>query len=161
MFGKKKNIEPIKNQTRSADTQNEKKSSARKPKFSFFRKKEKKEKTQRNSRFKIMRTIVSVLDGSILKSDFAMRNAPLAIFVFFWILVAIANNYTAQRKAKQIDQAKREIKDLRDEYISIKSQLMYSTKMSEVAHKLEQRGIKEPVRPPFKLLISGKGGKHE
>jgi len=161
MFGKKKNIAPVKNQARSTDTKADAKATSRKSFFSLKSKTKKEKKTPSKSRFHIMRTIVSILDGSILKSDFAMRNAPLAILVFFWILVAIANNYTAQRKAKQIDRAKTEIKDLRDEYISTKSQLMYSTKMSEVARQLQSRGIKEPVRPPFKLYISQKGERHE
>lgn len=162
MFGKRKDIKPKKNQSRIEDplTKDSKKAS-RRFKFSFARKPKEEKKATKKSRFRLMRAIVSLLDGSMLKSDFAMRNAPLAFFIFAWILIAIANNYMAQRKAKHIDQVKREIKDLRDEYISTKSQLMYSTKMSEVARKLQSRGIKEPIHPPFKLKISEKEGNNE
>ena len=161
MFGKKKDIKPKKNQSRVEEPLQDSKSSSRFFKFSFARKPKKEKEVKSKSRFRIMRTIASVLDGSMLKSDFAMRNAPLAFFIFAWILIAIAKNYMAQRKAKHIDQVKQEIKDLRDEYISTKSQLMYSTKMSEVARKLQKREIKEPVHPPYKLLISAKEGHHE
>ena len=156
MFGKKKYSAPLKNQPRDQEDYKESRRV-----FSFLkiriRRKERSEKSTK-SRFRITRSIMNVLDGSFLSQDWVIRSAPLIGFVFLLTIAAIGNNYIAQRKAKHIDEVKREIKDLRDEYISSKSQLMYSTKMSEVAKKLQNRGIKEPVKPAFKLMISKKEG---
>jgi hypothetical protein len=154
MFGKKKNIAPQKNRPKAEQPAEEKKSFGRKFRFSFG-KGEKSEK-KKHSRFRLLRSIASLLDGSFLQSDFVMRNWGLTLFVFVWILIAIMNNYSAQRKIRHIDKLKNEIKDLRDDYISTKSQLMYSTKMSEVARRLQNRGIQEPLKPPFKLFIKTK-----
>ena len=156
MFGKKKHSAPLKNQPRDHEDLKESKRFFSFPKIRI-RKKERSEKAAK-SRFRITRSIMNVLDGSFLSQDWVIRSAPLIGFVFLLTIAAIGNNYIAQRKAKQIDEVKREIKDLRDEYISSKSQLMYSTKMSEVAKKLQNRGIKEPVKPAFKLIISKKEG---
>ena len=157
MFGKKKDIAPQKNRPKAEIPEKEQKSFWHKFRRPFGSKKNKSEK-KRQWRFRFLRSIASVLDGSILQSDFVMRNWGLTFFIFFWILVAIANSYIAQRKSRQLDKLKVEIKDLRDDYISTKSQLMYSTKMSEVARRLQNRGIKEPVKPPFKLFIIKKEG---
>jgi len=157
MFGKKKNSVPLKNQPRSQEE-----TMAGKPRFSFpklfkLKKKEKSEKVSK-SKFRITRAFAKILSGDFFSQDWVIRSAPLVIFIFLLTILAIGNNYIAQRKARHIDKVKREIKDLRDEYISSKSQLMYSTKMSEVAKKLESRGIKEPVKPAFKLVIEKKEG---
>lgn len=156
MFGKKKHSAPLKNQPRSQEEVKEPKRGFSMPKLKFAKKKRSAKSAK--SRFRITRAIMNVLDGSFLSQDWVIRLAPLIGFAFVLTIGAIANNYIAQRKAREIDRVKREIKDLRDEYISTKSQLMYSTKMSEVARKLQGRGIKEPVKPAFKLIISKKGG---
>ncbi len=150
MFGKKKIKAPVKNAPRTEKSGGERKSFALKFLFSSSRGTEK----QKSSRFRIIRKIAGLFDGSVIESELVIRNIPLIIFIFIWIFIAIGNGYYAQRKAQKIERLKREVKDLRDEYISTKSQLMYSTKMSEVARRLEKRGIKEPLKPPFKLFIS-------
>ncbi len=156
MFGKKKDTAPLKNQPRSEET-------AAKPKRSFFsiktkRKVKKKRASKTKSGFRIKRALISVLDGSFLGEKWLLNYAGLILFVFILTIAAIWNSYIAQRKVNEIVKLKRETKDLRDEYISVKSQLMYYTKMSEVARKLEGRGIKEPTKPAFKLIISEKEG---
>lgn len=156
MFGKKKNSTPVKNQPRGQEETKEPKRGFSMPKFKIAKKKRSEKSTK--SRFRITRAIMNVLDGSFLSQDWVIRSAPLIGFAFLLTIAAIGNNYIALRKARQLNKVKSEIKDLRDEYISSKSQLMYSTKMSEVARKLQGRGIKEPVKPAFKLIISKKGG---
>ena len=156
MFGKKKDTAPLKNQPRSAETTTKPRRS-----FSFFKRKPK-EKAQKVSKsglgFKVKRAFISVLDGSFLGEKWLLNYAGLILFVFVLTIAAIWNSYVAQRKVNEIVKLKKEVKDLRDEYISVKSQLMYYTKMSEVARKLEGRGIKEPTKPAFKLIISKKEG---
>ena len=154
MFGKKKNSAPIKNQPRDLKDHEEAKRAFSFPKFRTKKKQKAKKTAPKNSI--INRVFSKILGEQFLSQEWVARNAPLILLVFGLIILAIANNYVAQRKSIQISKAKKEIKDLRDEYISTKSQLMYSTKMSEIARKLEGRGIKEPVKPAFKLIIKEK-----
>jgi len=116
----------------------------------------KKERTGRKINFSPAKTLASILDGTFLTRELVLRWLPFALFMVFLAMVYIANNYAAQRKIRAIDQINREIKELRNEHISTKSELMYMSKMSEVAKKLENEGIKEAKYPPKKIFIDQK-----
>ncbi len=98
-------------------------------------------------------SIVSLIDGSYLTSKALTRNTPYILFLTLLAFLYVANSFYAQSKAHDIERITRELKDLRDEHISIKSDLMYRTKKSEVASQLRYRGIKEATKPPFKIFI--------
>ncbi|MCK5846052.1 MAG: hypothetical protein KAG84_01325 [Bacteroidales bacterium] len=100
-----------------------------------------------------LRGIVSIIDGSFLTSKTISRNLPYILFLIALAFLYVANNYNAQSKAHKIETIKKELKDLRDEHISIKSDLMFRTKKSEVANQLKGRGIKEATKPPYKIFI--------
>ena len=47
-----------------------------------------------------------------------------------------------------------EVKELRSEYITIKSDLNFKSKQSQVAEATVDFGIKESIIPPSKILIN-------
>jgi hypothetical protein len=79
---------------------------------------------------------------------------PFAFFLTILSLIYIANSYYAERTIREIDSLSKELKELRSEYISGKSELMYSSKQSNVAEKSEEFGIKESLVPPKKIKVS-------
>jgi len=147
MFGRNKKA--VKNGVVLDDFKAEKKSSEKK----FF----KLPKIKAN--FKMLRNLSSVLDGSILTSDIMVKNVMFFIFLFFLALVYIGNNFVSQSKVKKIDSISKELKDLHDQHISTKSDLMYFTKRSEVAKRLRSRNIKEATKPPYKIYVLKKEDK--
>lgn len=154
MFGKGKNKEIRKNLPLKEDPKSKKSKKSKKGKKSF-----KTNMPKLKVSFRSLRKISNVLDGSILTSEWAVKQAPFFIFLFILALIYIGNNYVAQSKVKKIDSISKELKDLRDEHISIKSDLMYFTKRSELASRLKSRGIKESTEPPFKIYKHKKKGK--
>jgi len=149
MFGKG-NKSSVKKNTPREETPEKKKRSFKKPsikapKFSID--------------FKVLRSLSSVMDGSILTSKWVVNNVPYFLFLFGLALFYIGNNYVAQSKFKKIDSISRELKDLHDEHISTKSDLMYFTKKSEVARRLQNIEIKEATNPPYKIYIIKKEDK--
>jgi len=98
----------------------------------------------------------TVLDGSVLTSDLIQKSVPYLIMLFLLAMIYIGNNFIAQSKVKKIDQLGKELKDLRDEHISTKSDLMFSTKQSELAKRLSERQIQEATTPPYKIYIPKK-----
>ena len=46
-----------------------------------------------------------------------------------------------------------QLKELRSEYISTKSDLMFASKQSQVAKATEALGLKESIVPPFKIEV--------
>jgi hypothetical protein len=84
---------------------------------------------------------------------------PFALTTFVLLLFYIFNQHHAVKSLRRKDQLKGKIKDLRAEYISIKSDLMVRSKQSEIEAKLSETGLKELRRPPIKLEKDPKNGK--
>lgn len=94
-----------------------------------------------------------ILNGTFLTRKGALRLLPLLFFLTFLAIFYIANNYWAIKNFREISKLKKELKELRFEHITTKSDFMYISKQSEVAKKLDSLGIKESVVPPQKLII--------
>ena len=67
----------------------------------------------------------------------------------------IANGYFAESAIRSIDRTGNQLKELRSEYITTKSDLMYESKQSQVAKALAEKelGLKESVLPPEKIVV--------
>ena len=72
-----------------------------------------------------------------------------AVIAIFYI----ANGYYADDKIREVNKTSNDIKELRTEYISSKSDLMFVSKQSEIAKRVEKLGLKEPVVAPMKIEI--------
>ena len=78
---------------------------------------------------------------------------PFVFFLTAWAIVYIANSFVAERTIRDIDKTERELKELRSEFITAKSELMYRSKLSEVASAIESKGLKEARIAPKKILL--------
>ncbi len=107
------------------------------------------------------KSIQNVLNGSFLVNSKALRFLPFLFFLAFLGILYISNIYYAEKKVREINQLRRELKELRYEYISEKSKLMHKSKQSEVAKALEGTGIKELTVPPHKIVIKQEAAKDE
>jgi hypothetical protein len=74
--------------------------------------------------------------------------SPILMVVFVIILYVSLSHYHV-KSIKKEDDLKKEIKELRSEYISVKSQLMKKSNQSEVSKRLTDEGIKELRVPPI------------
>lgn len=83
------------------------------------------------------------------------------LFPMFFLIAALGilyiyNAHYAQRVVRKTDDIKKEIKELRAEYITIKSELMYQSKQSQVSKRLENTELKELLNPPYKITYNEK-----
>lgn len=78
---------------------------------------------------------------------------PFIFFLMGLSLVYIANSYVAERTIRDIDKTSKDIKELRSEYISIKSDLMFKSRQSQVAKEVLPLGIKHLTVPPKKIVL--------
>lgn len=79
---------------------------------------------------------------------------PTIMFLAGIAILYIANSHHAEKIIRDTDKMAKEIKELRSEYITIKSDLMFRSKQSEVLKRLEPVGVKELVNPPKKITIT-------
>lgn len=100
--------------------------------------------------------LVSLFSGSFLAKENVVSALPFVFFLTFLGLLYIANGYNTEKLVRELDNINDELKELRSEYITIKSDLNYESKQSQVASKSELFGVKESTIPPTKIIVTKK-----
>jgi len=95
----------------------------------------------------------SVFSGTFLTNESTLKHLPFILFLALIAIFYIANGYYADDKIREVNKVSNQLKELRSEYISTKSELMFASKQSEVAKSAEQLGLTEPVVPPIKIEV--------
>lgn len=98
----------------------------------------------------------SIIDGTFLTKENFVKSLPFLMYVVFIALMYIANIFLAERTQRNIESTKVELKELRAEYLSLKSEVMFGRNQSIVARKILPAGIKESVEPPKKIVDNRK-----
>lgn len=83
-----------------------------------------------------------------------LANIRYLLFLAFLALIYIANTHYADRSMMAINQLQKELKELRWQYMTSKSQLMYKSKQTEVAKLVESLGLQEVQQPPSKITYT-------
>lgn len=94
----------------------------------------------------------NVLGGNFLRREGSVRMLPYLLFLAILVMFYIANTYHAEKKEREIQALRKELKELRYEYITTRSELMHQSQQSEVATKLRGTDIKESRVPPVKVI---------
>ena len=94
-----------------------------------------------------------IFSGTFLTNDNNIKHLPFIIFLAFIAICYIANGYYADDKIREFNKITNELKELRSEYISTKSELMFASKQSEIAKSALTLGLKEPLVPPIKIEV--------
>jgi len=87
------------------------------------------------------------------EEGFPTHQLPKIGFVMFLLLFYIGNTHYAEKTVRKINHVQAEVEDLRADYTTMKSDLMYASKQSEVARKVSQFGLEESLEPPHKIVI--------
>jgi hypothetical protein len=91
---------------------------------------------------------------SYFEEGFPVQYLPKILFVVFLSLVYISNTHYAEKTIRQIDKAQTEVEDLRADFTTLKSDVMFASKQSEVARRVKAIGLKESLRPPYKIVVN-------
>jgi hypothetical protein len=105
---------------------------------------------------KAVRTIVDFVNGQVFSGKELVQQLPFLLFLVLLALVYIANGYWAENSIRTQNKINNELKELRSEYITTKSDLMYMTKQSVLANVLKEKemGVEESMVPPKKILVN-------
>jgi hypothetical protein len=102
----------------------------------------------------VARVLAGILGGSILTREQVVRSLPFIFYLALLALLYISNSYYAERTVMKSYHLRKEIKELRYAFVTGRSTLMFESKQTEVARRLEPLGVKETRIPPVKLIIS-------
>ena len=95
------------------------------------------------------------IDGAVSK-EAATDMLPYLVFLCVLGMIYIANSHMAVKNIRDIDRISKEVKELSWEYKSLKADLMFKSKMTEVAKKVDTLGLEELVEPPKKIIVQSK-----
>jgi hypothetical protein len=90
---------------------------------------------------------------SYFEEGFPVKYLPKILFVMFLGLLYISNTHHAEKTVRKINTIHSEVEDLRADYTTLKSDLMFASKQSEVARKVRAFGLQESLRPPHKIEV--------
>jgi hypothetical protein len=90
----------------------------------------------------------------VVSKESATEMLPFLIFLALLTMLYIANSHMAVKNIRDIDKLNKEVKELSWEYKSLKADLMFKSKLTEVAKKVDTLGIKELTEPPKKIIVS-------
>ncbi|RKS45032.1 hypothetical protein BC962_2706 [Gillisia mitskevichiae] len=96
---------------------------------------------------------------NILKADFlinndAVKNWRFIVFCTSLAIIMIACSHSAERKVHNIAKLNTEVRELRSEFVDMRSALMKLKMESTITNKMAARGVKPSETPPFKIKIN-------
>lgn len=90
---------------------------------------------------------------SYFEDGFPVQYLPKILFVTFLSLLYISNTHYAEKATRQIDRTQTEVEDLRADYTTLKADVMFASKQSEVARRVKELGLNESSNPPYKVVV--------
>ena len=81
-------------------------------------------------------------------------NVGFLLFLAALAVIYIYNGHYADKNSRDLSRANMELKELQYEYKTLKSEVMFRSKESELAKAVAPFGLEELTRPPFVLIDS-------
>lgn len=90
----------------------------------------------------------------IISHKWVVRNIPFFLFLTVLAVLYIYNGHYTDKLILKINTTEKEIKELEYEYKTIKSDVIFRSKASELIKAVEPLGLKELTTPPVLLGAS-------
>jgi cell division protein FtsL len=87
----------------------------------------------------------------LLNYKWVVRNIPFFLFLAVLAVLYIYNGHHADKLTRKISATEKHIKELEYEYKTIKSEVIFRSKASEMVKAVEPLGLKELTSPPVLL----------
>lgn len=82
-----------------------------------------------------------------------ITNIRYIAFIVVLAIIYIANTHYAERNLRKMSILQKDLKELRWQYMTSTSKLMFQSKQTEIAKLVEETGLKENIEPPKKIVI--------
>lgn len=92
----------------------------------------------------------------LLNYQWIVKNIPFFLFLAVLAVIYIYNGHYADKTVRNMNKVSRELKELQYEYKTLKSEVMFRSKQSELAKAVEPLGLKELMTTPIVLVDSSK-----
>ena len=97
--------------------------------------------------------VLDILKGKFLISGDAPKNWLFIIFASFLATVMIASSHSADKKVHQIAAMSEEVKELRSEFVDVRSDVQRLKLESTIVQIVEEKELFPSEAPPRKIRI--------
>ncbi len=97
--------------------------------------------------------IAKYFELSYWSSDLILTQLPMILFLGFLGLIYIANAHLSERNVRQIQVLNKDIQELRWQYMSLKADIMYNSKHSEIEEQVKAIGLRTLNGKPEKIVV--------
>lgn len=96
----------------------------------------------------------SLLSKGTISKESATDALPFIIFIAFLGMIYIGNRHSAENNIRSIDKLGKEVKELSWDFKTLKADLMFKSKQTEVIKRIDSLlGLKVSIKPPIKLKV--------
>jgi len=92
----------------------------------------------------------------LLSHGWILKNMPFFLFLAALAVIYIYNGHYADKIVRDINRTNKELKELQYEYKTLKSEVMFRSKQSELAKAVGPFGLKELTAPPYVIPDSSR-----
>jgi hypothetical protein len=89
-----------------------------------------------------------------------VKQVPFFLFLTALAVVYIYNGHLADKTLRNIGRTTREVRELQHEYKTVKSEVMFRSKQSELVKAVEPLGLKELIESPVVLKAEVESAKN-
>jgi hypothetical protein len=83
---------------------------------------------------------------------FIVKNIPFYFFISAIALVYIANGHYADKTMRKINETEKNLKEMEYEFKTVKQEVIFRSKESELAKAVEPLGLKPIMVPPLRIV---------
>jgi hypothetical protein len=92
----------------------------------------------------------------LMYNRWIVKNIPFYLFVSALTTLYIANGHYADKTIRKINSTAQHLKEMEYEFKTIKRDVIFRSKESELAKAVAPLGLKELVAPPIRLIDSSR-----
>lgn len=90
----------------------------------------------------------------LLNYQWLVKNFPFFLFLSLLAVIYIYNGHYADKTVRNINTVNKQLDELNYEYKTLKSEVMFRSKQSELSKAVEPLGLKELMSPPVIITDS-------
>lgn len=88
-----------------------------------------------------------------MSASLVLKNLPFVLFLVFLTVVYIANAHFAEKQVRQIQSLQKEVKELKRQYNSLKSEIMFESRLAEIEEEVKGIGLQKQAGRVKKILV--------
>ena len=89
---------------------------------------------------------------ALIYNKWIVMNIPFYLFVAALTVIYIANGHYADKNIRKINSTAKHLKEMEYEFKTVKRDVIFRSKESELAKAVEPLGLKEILVPPARLI---------